>query len=99
MKPHAVVVNAGRGPLIVTDDLVDALRDGAIAGAGLDVTDPEPLPEGHPLWGMPNVVITPHTANTQQNVRASIGALAARNAELFATGERMSTEVDIKVGY
>ncbi len=99
MKPHAVLVNAGPGPLIVTDDLVDALRDGAIAGAGLDVTDPEPLPEGHPLWGMPNVVITPHTANTQQNVRASIGALAARNAELFATGERMSTEVDIKVGY
>lgn len=99
MKPHAVVVNAGRGPLIVTDDLVDALRDGVIAGAGLDVTDPEPLPENHPLWAMPNVVITPHTANTEQNIRASIGALAARNAELFAAGQRMSTEVDIKVGY
>ncbi|HZK31452.1 MAG TPA: D-isomer specific 2-hydroxyacid dehydrogenase family protein [Corynebacterium sp.] len=99
MKPNAVIVNAGRGPLIVTDDLVEALRSGEIAGAGLDVTDPEPLPAGHPLWAMPNVVITPHTANPSHNVEASIGALAARNAELFAAGERMATEVDLEIGY
>ncbi|MDR7330033.1 D-isomer specific 2-hydroxyacid dehydrogenase family protein [Corynebacterium guangdongense] len=99
MKPNAIVVNAGRGPLVDTDALVDALRQGRIYGAGLDVTDPEPLPDGHPLWGMDNVVITPHTANTIHHVHATVGGLAARNADLFAAGERMATEVDIEAGY
>lgn len=99
MKDTAIVVNAGRGPLIDTEALVEALQEGRIHGAGLDVTDPEPLPDDHPLWGMDNVVITPHTANTIQHVRAIIGGLAARNADLFAAGERMATEVDVEAGY
>lgn len=99
MKDTAVVVNVGRGALLDTDALVEALRTGAIGGAGLDVTDPEPLPDGHPLWGMRNVVITPHTANTGWNIRALIGDLTLRNAEAFAAGETMPTEVDIESGY
>lgn len=58
MKPQARFVNVGRGELVRTDDLVEALRSGTIAGAALDVLDVEPLPEGHPLWDMPNVSIT-----------------------------------------
>lgn len=60
MKPGAYVINIGRGGLIDQDALIDALHAGAIAGAGLDVTDPEPLPEDSPLWDAPNVLITPH---------------------------------------
>jgi phosphoglycerate dehydrogenase-like enzyme len=62
MKPESVLVNVGRGPIVDTDALVSALRSNAIRGAALDVTDPEPLPEDHPLWGFDNVLITPHNA-------------------------------------
>ncbi|MFB6156081.1 MAG: D-2-hydroxyacid dehydrogenase [Haloferacaceae archaeon] len=62
MKPDAVLVNVGRGPIVDTDALVSALRGNAVRGAALDVTDPEPLPEDHPLWGFDNVLITPHNA-------------------------------------
>lgn len=62
LDPDAVVVNVARGPVIDTDALVDALRSSFIRGASLDVTDPEPLPEDHPLWGLGNVQITPHNA-------------------------------------
>jgi phosphoglycerate dehydrogenase-like enzyme len=64
MRPSAVLVNIARGGLIDTDALVAALESGEIAGAGLDVTDPEPLPDGHPLWTAPNILITPHSADT-----------------------------------
>nr|XP_054753006.1 glyoxylate/hydroxypyruvate reductase B-like [Lytechinus pictus] len=60
MKPSAIIINVSRGPIIVTDDLVEALKDGTIGGAALDVTDPEPLPIKHPLLHMPNVIISPH---------------------------------------
>ncbi len=63
MKPTAWLVNIARGSLIDTDALVGALTAGTIAGAGLDVTDPEPLPAGHPLWSLPNAMITPHDSN------------------------------------
>ena len=62
MKPTAVLINLGRGPLVNTDDLVEALTSAKIGGACLDVTDPEPLPAEHPLWKLPNVIITPHCA-------------------------------------
>lgn len=99
MKDTAVVVNVGRGGLIDTDALVEALQSGSIGGAGLDVTDPEPLDDGHPLWDMTNVVITPHTANTGWNIKATIGELTLRNAEAFAAGKKMLTEVDVEAGY
>ena len=97
--PNAVVVNVGRGPLIVTDDLVEAVRNGTIAGAALDVTDPEPLPDGHPLWDLEDVVITPHTANTYERIRALTGPLTVRNIALYEAGEQMETEVDVVAGY
>ena len=99
MPNHAVIINVGRGPLVDTEALVAALRAGQIAGAGLDVTDPEPLPDGHPLWDMPNVVITPHLANPPYSVRRSIGAHAAKVMERFAAGEAIPTEVDTEAGY
>ena len=99
MKPNAVVVNVGRGPLIVTDDLVDAITKGTIAGAALDVTDPEPLPDGHPLWDLDEVVITPHAANTDERIRTMTGALTVRNLNLYEAGEKMETEVDVVAGY
>lgn len=94
MQPHAVLVNVGRGELIDTDALVEALRSGRIAGAALDVTDPEPLPEDHPLWSLPNCTITPHIAATGR-----IAPQIIENAAAFAAGERMPTEVDISLGY
>lgn len=99
MPNHAVVVNVGRGPLIKTEDLVAALEAGEIAGAALDVTDPEPLPEDHPLWQDKRVVITPHIANTQRSVREKIGAHTIKVAKAFAAGEELPTLVDPKAGY
>ena len=60
MKKTAFFINVGRGGSVVTDDLVAALNSGTIAGAGLDVTEPEPLPKDHPLWKAKNIIITPH---------------------------------------
>jgi phosphoglycerate dehydrogenase-like enzyme len=68
MKDSAYLVNVARGPVVNTLDLVEALNEGIIAGAGVDVTDPEPLPDGHPLWRAQNVIITPHTADTNAQV-------------------------------
>lgn len=99
MKDSAVVVNVGRGELIVTDDLVEALQSGAIAGAALDVTDPEPLPDGHPLWRLPNCTITPHIAATGRIAQRMIAPQIVANAAAFEAGERMPTEVDIELGY
>ncbi|MCZ9310071.1 D-isomer specific 2-hydroxyacid dehydrogenase family protein [Corynebacterium uberis] len=99
MRPDSYLINAGRGGLVDTDALVDALRSGQIAGAGLDVTEPEPLPDGHPLWELDNCLITPHTANTRPVMRAELGGLVVRNAELFAAGEKMLTEVDVERAY
>ncbi|WP_448855617.1 D-isomer specific 2-hydroxyacid dehydrogenase family protein [Corynebacterium camporealensis] len=99
MQQHAVVINVGRGPLIDTDALVEALNVGEIAGAGLDVTDPEPLPDGHPLWEMPNVLITPHLANPPYSVRRRIGKHAASVLKALEAGEELPTEVDLESGY
>ena len=99
MPDHAVIINVGRGPLVDTDALVEALRAGDIAGAGLDVTDPEPLPDGHPLWDMPNVVITPHLANPPYSVRRRIGSHTAQVMKRYSAGEEIPTEVDIQAGY
>ena len=68
MKESAYMVNVARGAVVNTDDLVQALNQGIIAGAGVDVTEPEPLPEGHPLWSAQNIIITPHTADTNAQV-------------------------------
>ena len=99
MPPHAWLVNVGRGQHVVTDDLVEALRDGAIGGAALDVTDPEPLPDGHPLWEMPNVIITPHTANTFEMAIEPMKKRIVDNIKLFAAGKPLIGTVDPELGY
>lgn len=99
MPDNAVVINVGRGPLIDTEALTEALTNGTLRGAGLDVTEPEPLPADHPLWSLDNCVITPHTANTPRFMTGRIGPLAAKNWDLFEAGEKMSTEVDVEAGY
>jgi phosphoglycerate dehydrogenase-like enzyme len=68
MKESGYLVNVARGAVVNTMDLVQALNEGLIAGAGVDVTEPEPLPDGHPLWSAQNVIITPHTADTNAQV-------------------------------
>lgn len=93
------VVNVARGPVVVTDDLVDALRSGQVSGAGLDVTDPEPLPDGHPLWDMDNVTVTTHSANTVSSMDPQLAAPVAENYRKFVTGERMTTELDVDAAY
>lgn len=99
MKPNAVVVNVGRGPLIDTEALTKALQDGTIAGAGLDVTDPEPLPEDHPLWQMDRCLITPHTANIPRYMQARVGELTRRNWEALQEGRPLPTQIDVEEGY
>ncbi len=89
MKPTATLVNIARGPLVDTPALVDALRSGAIAAAGLDVTDPEPLRGDHPLARLSNCVITPHLGSASAKTRAEMAELAARNLILARRGERM----------
>jgi phosphoglycerate dehydrogenase-like enzyme len=98
VKPGAFFVNVARGASVVTDDLVDALADGRIAGAGLDVTDPEPLPPDHPLWHMQNVIITPHIAWYGNN-RERQRALARENVRRFIAGEPLLNVVDPARGY
>ena len=99
MEEHAWLVNVARGPHVVTDDLVEALRDGAIGGAGLDVTDPEPLPDGHPLWSLPNCVITPHVGNTREMAVPLLSARIAENVRRWAAGEELIGPVDPTLGY
>ncbi len=95
----ALVVNVARGAHIVTDDLVDALQRGHLGFAGLDVTDPEPLPDGHPLWGMSNVLITPHTANTYDMAIPLLSERVTENVRRYAAGEPLLGPVDPVAGY
>lgn len=99
MKPTAVLVNIARGPLVDTDALVRALREGCIAAAALDVTDPEPLPDGHPLWSLPNALVTPHTADTPEMCAPLLGARVEANVRAMATDGLFEGIVDIEAGY
>ncbi|MGH9089395.1 MAG: NAD(P)-dependent oxidoreductase [Acidimicrobiales bacterium] len=99
MKESAWLVNVARGPVVVTDDLVDALRRGVVAGAALDVTDPEPLPDDHPLWELENALVTPHVANTPALGAAALGELVEENARRFAGGQPLLGVVDPLAGY
>ncbi|CAG0946289.1 D-3-phosphoglycerate dehydrogenase / 2-oxoglutarate reductase [Gammaproteobacteria bacterium] len=99
MKPTAYFINVGRGRSVVTADLLAALQDKRLAGAGLDVTDPEPLPPGHPLWQLPNVIITPHVAATSDKVPARLLTVAQENLRRYVAGERLLSVVDAGRGY
>jgi glyoxylate reductase len=93
MGPGSYLVNVARGPLVVTDDLVTALDSGVIAGAALDVTDPEPLPPHHPLLGFDNCLVTPHIASASVGTRRAMARLAVENLIAALTGGEMPAEV------
>ncbi len=99
MKPSAYFLSVGRGRSTVTADLVGALTAHRIAGAGLDVTDPEPLPADSPLWHMPNVVITPHVAANSPVAEEIKRALLRENVRRYVAGEPMLSVVDVERGY
>jgi phosphoglycerate dehydrogenase-like enzyme len=99
MGSHSWIVNVARGGLIDTDALVAALRAEDIGGAALDVTDPEPLPDGHPLWGLENCLITPHVANTWAMGLAELPGLVRRNVAARSAGTRLEGLVDPRLGY
>ena len=94
MKPTAYLINIGRGAIVVLDDLVDALRRGAIAGAALDVYEVEPLPGDHPLWDFPNVILTPHTAGYSPAIARRHLETLIENVGRFARGEPLLNVVD-----
>jgi phosphoglycerate dehydrogenase-like enzyme len=99
MKPTAYVINVTRGPIIDGDAIVEALREGRIGGAGLDVTPIEPLPPDNPLWSMPNVVITPHTAGaSQQRAHRNVQRFV-ENLRRYRAGEPLEGVVDKRKGY
>jgi phosphoglycerate dehydrogenase-like enzyme len=95
----ALFINVGRGGTVVTDDLVAALQDGRLGGAGLDVTDPEPLPPGHALWRAPNVIITPHVAAMLEGNEEPRWVLARENLRRYVEGGKLLSEVDVRKGY
>jgi len=99
MRPDAWLVNVARGGHVDTDALVAALDAGAIGGAALDVTDPEPLPDGHPLWQQERCIITPHTADTPEMIRPLLARRIRDNVARFAAGEPLLGLVDPALGY
>jgi phosphoglycerate dehydrogenase-like enzyme len=99
MREDAWLINVGRGKLVVTQDLVRALHEGWIGGAGLDVTDPEPLPSDHPLWQVENCIITPHVANPPNLERGPFSSLIIENVRRYLRGDPLQGAVDPELGY
>lgn len=98
-KPGAFFITVGRGKSTVTADLIEALKDGRIGAAGLDVTDPEPLPPSHELWLLENVIITPHEAGRSSDNRERIRMLVRENLRRYVAGDKLLNVVDIERGY
>jgi phosphoglycerate dehydrogenase-like enzyme len=99
MKPGSYLYNIGRGPIIDQDAMIAALHSGHLAGAGLDVTTPEPLPADSPLWSAPNVIITPHTSGwSPRNLDRAV-PLWIENIRRFKAGEPLHNLVDLDAGY
>jgi phosphoglycerate dehydrogenase-like enzyme len=99
MSERAWLVNVSRGGHVDTEALADALAAGAIAGAALDVTDPEPLPDGHRLWGMQNCIITPHSAGNSGAVMRLLAERVRENVGRFGAGEELAGVIDPAAGY
>jgi phosphoglycerate dehydrogenase-like enzyme len=99
MKQGACFINIARGQIVGSEALAAALASGHLAGAGLDVTDPEPLPPEHPLWSAPNVIITPHVAAQSAGTEARVDALFRENLRRFGAGEPLLNVVDKRAGY
>jgi phosphoglycerate dehydrogenase-like enzyme len=100
MRSHAWLINVARGPLVDEDALHRALVDGEIAGAALDVTDPEPPATDSPLWELPNVIITPHVANPSSGLKRTLAPWVGENLRRFAAGgDDMLARVDPNASY
>jgi len=99
MKKGAILINVGRGKVVDTSALVAALQSGQVGGACLDVTDPEPLPPGHPLWKEPRVIITPHVSADADLTEERVRQLLVENVRRFGAGEPLLNVVDMKTGY
>ncbi|NLY30235.1 MAG: D-2-hydroxyacid dehydrogenase [Firmicutes bacterium] len=101
MQPHAVLINLGRGPIVDEQALIDALKSGRLAGAGLDVFEEEPLPSTSPLWDMSNVIITPHSGGITPEANGRITEIFCHNLRLWLDGRKdeMKNIVDLKAGY
>ena len=99
MKRSAYLINMARGTLVDTDALIKALQSGTIAGAGVDVTDPEPLPPEHPLWQLPNVLITPHLGGASDRYWDREGELLRENLRRYLAGQPLLNMVEKARGY
>lgn len=99
VKRGAIFITFGRGESTVTEDLIAALKDGRISGAGLDVTHPEPLPPGHELWTLPNVIITPHVASMTDQGRWRRWLVVQENLRRYVNGDKLLNVVNKKAGY
>lgn len=99
MGPQCHLVNVARGAHVVTDDLVAALSSGTIAGAAIDVADPEPVPDGHPMWALPNCIVTPHVANTPRMAKPLLAARIVENVSRWHRGEPLVGPIDVDAGY
>lgn len=99
MKPSAFLVNVARGPIVNTSDLLSALNEGLLAGAAVDVTDPEPLPDGHPMFGRDDLIVTPHTADTKEIVMRHFAIRLEHNVRAFLGKGNWLGEVDPRLGY
>lgn len=99
MKKGAVIINVGRGYVIDCDALADLIENGHLGGAGLDVTNPEPLSPEHKLWGLKNVIITPHAAGRSPNSKARTLRVFEENLESYLAGGKMPNEIDFGKGY
>jgi len=97
MKPTAVLVNTSRGPVVDPGALEVALRDGQIFAAGLDVTEPEPLPADHPLVALPNCIVVPHIASASRVTRDRMAEMAAANLLAGLRGDRLPTPINPEV--
>jgi phosphoglycerate dehydrogenase-like enzyme len=99
LKPTAYFVNVARAGSVVQAEMIAALKEGRLAGAGLDVVDPEPLPPDNPLWKTPNVIITPHISSSSDIPNEAIGVLINENLRRYAAGDKMLSVVDLDREY
>jgi phosphoglycerate dehydrogenase-like enzyme len=99
MKPGAILVNIGRGPVVEEDALIDALRSGRLRGAALDVFETEPLPRDSPLWDLDNVILSPHTAAQSIHENERIVELFAENLRRYLAGEELRSRIRTDLFY
>ncbi len=97
MRPSAILVNTSRGPVVDSDALYDALKAGVIAGAALDVTEPEPMAGDHKLVSLPNCLVVPHIASASRATRGKMAAMAAANLIAGVRGERLPNPVNPEI--